>query len=98
MAVAAFENLSPPNKSAIFSLIAGTYKIYKAPGDFVSVKASSALEAIKNSGCDSIYRVERDSLDKNYVLAPNKATELLLGAEKPAESAAAAPAAEPPKA
>jgi hypothetical protein len=93
-------------KSLIFGLDEGVYKIYKTPAEFISVKAKTALEAIKNCGVESIYRVERDSLDKNYVLDLGKAAEMLLGqpaaataATAPAEAAAApAAAAEAPKA
>ncbi len=110
MTEAAFETLPLPNKAAPLGMGEGTYKIYKTAEEMIFVKAKSALEAIKNSGVDNIYRVERDSLDKNYLLSLARGSEIILGvggdpAAAPAapEAAAAAaapaaPAAEAPKA
>jgi hypothetical protein len=88
---AAFEALPLPKTP--FSLAEGLYKIYKTRTEFIPVKAHSALEAIKNSGCENIYRVERDSLDKNYLLSAAKGSEMLLAKDQPAAAAPATPAA-----
>jgi hypothetical protein len=102
---AAFEPVAPTKKPPFLGMQGGVYRVYKDCKDFVMVPAASALEAIKSSGCEQIYRVERESMDNNYVLAPGKAAEMLLAkeqpvaaAETPAPAAEAAAPAEAPKA
>jgi len=97
MTANAFENL--PKQSPFLNMGAGQYKVYKDSKEFVTVVAASALEAIKSSGCEQVYRIERDSLDKNYILDSTKAADLFLKKEQPAQAAAVpVAAAEAPKA
>jgi len=92
-----FENL--PKQSPFLGTGAGQYKVYKDSKEFIMVAAASALEAIQSSGCVQVYRVERESLDRNYILDSGKAADLFLKKEKPADSAATpAAVAEAPKA
>lgn len=90
-----------PPKPSIFGLDECVYKIYKNKSEFTPVKAKSALQAIRDCGVENVYRVERDSLDKNYVLTMSKAAEMLAAKDQPAAApvtAAPAPAAETPAA
>lgn len=75
------------------------YRVYKDADNFSLVVAETALEALKASGLEQAYRVERDSIDSVAVLDMKAWAALTEMADKPAPAASPdAAAAPPPKA
>lgn len=62
-----FEELPLPRRDYPGGL-ACNYKVYKDPENFVTVTASTALEALQRSGIGAAYKIMRDSIDYNKVL------------------------------
>ncbi|MFW0777014.1 MAG: hypothetical protein ACN2B6_04770 [Rickettsiales bacterium] len=67
MATESFEELPMPRKD-VAQLSMGSYRIYKNAKEFVTVQASSAIEALQTSGVKSAYKIERDSFDHTKIL------------------------------
>ena len=86
-----FEDIAIPSKDIPYE--GKRYRVYKNEREFILVNAASALEAIRNSGIQNIYKLDLESLDKMRVMDPAKSAEVLLGI-KP-EVAAPAPVADP---
>ena len=73
--------------------MSGNYRVYKDAGNYITVEADSALEALKRCGLQNVYRIERDAIYLTNVLNVGA----LLSNPPPAAAvvAAEAPAAAP---
>jgi hypothetical protein len=89
---ASFETLPLPKKDSLST--AGSYRVYKDATDFTMIAASTALEAMKTSGMEAIYKIERYDLSSNNVLDPKMSADILLKDEKAPEAAPVAAGAE----
>lgn len=62
-----FEELIIPRKD-LQDIAVSRYKVYKDVKDYILVEASSALDALKKSGINSVYKVQRyDPMDENVI-------------------------------
>lgn len=66
----AFENLPLPRKD-FGQDMTNHYRVYKDARNYIVIKAGTALEALQSSGVGMAYKIERDAIDLNRVLAPD---------------------------
>lgn len=62
-----FESLSLPRKDLPQQMVS-RYRVYKDPENYDIIEAISALDALKASGKEEVYKVERDTLKLYNVL------------------------------
>lgn len=64
-----FEQLPMPRQS-FPQAVAGNYRVYSDASHFITVNATSAIQALQSSGLADACKIERDSLDLTSVFSP----------------------------
>jgi hypothetical protein len=66
-----FEALSIPRQGLAPAVTNSSYRIYKDADNHVVIQAPSALEALQASGVTTAYKIQRETVSRSTVVAPN---------------------------